>query len=90
MPRFAVSAVTCRQAEIFANDLQHLHGLVRPLDALLAQIGQFDILNVAVNCGGRHTFSFSFLSSTLFCCASWRGKREKKLTVDDQKVIEFQ
>ena len=33
--------------EFLADDLQNLHRLVRPLDALLAQIGQFKILNVA-------------------------------------------
>ena len=38
--------------EFFSDDLQHLHRLVRPLDALLAQIGQFDVLNVAINGGG--------------------------------------
>ena len=35
--------------EFLADDLQHLHGLVRPLDALLAQIGQFDVLDVAIH-----------------------------------------
>ena len=35
--------------EFLADNLQHLHGLVRPLDALLAQIGQFQALDVAVN-----------------------------------------
>ena len=36
--------------EFLADDLQHLHGLVRPLDALLAQIGQFDVLDIAIHC----------------------------------------
>ncbi len=34
--------------EFLADDLQDLHRLVGPLDALLAQIGQFEILYVAV------------------------------------------
>ena len=33
--------------EFLADDLQHLHRLVGPLDALFAQIGQFEVLNVA-------------------------------------------
>jgi hypothetical protein len=44
--------------EFFSNDLEDLHGLIRPLDPFLTQIGQFDVLNIAVDCGGRHTFSF--------------------------------
>ncbi len=36
--------------EFLTDDLQHLHGLVRPLDAFLAQIGQFDVLNIAIHC----------------------------------------
>ncbi len=64
MARFAVSAVTCRQAEtrmpcqrlvldeFLADDLQHFHGLVRPLDAFLAQIRQFNVLDVAIHCCG--------------------------------------
>jgi hypothetical protein len=35
--------------EFLADDLQHLHRLVRPLDAFLAQIGQFKILYVAAD-----------------------------------------
>ena len=42
--------------ELLADDLQHLHRLVRPLDALLAQIGQIQILYVTIDCRGcrRH------------------------------------
>ncbi len=35
--------------ELFADNLQHLHGLVRPLDALLAQFGQFQALHVGID-----------------------------------------
>ena len=35
--------------EFFADNLQHLHGLVRPLDALLAQFGQFQALDIAID-----------------------------------------
>src|SRR5450759_5796226 len=35
--------------EFLADDLQHLHRLVRPLDAFLAQIGQFKSFYVAAN-----------------------------------------
>jgi len=38
--------------EFLADDLQDLHRLVRPLDALLPQIGQLDVLNVASDRGG--------------------------------------
>ncbi len=42
--------------EFFADNLQHLHGLVRPLNALLAQFGQFQALDIAINlCCCRHT-----------------------------------
>ena len=54
MARFAVSAVTCRQAEMrmplqrlvldefLADNLQDFHRLVRPVNPLLAQIGKLD------------------------------------------------
>ena len=32
--------------ELLADDLQHLHGLIRPLDASLPQVGQFEALNI--------------------------------------------
>ncbi len=35
--------------EFLADNLQNLHGLVRPLNALLAQIGQFHILDIAIH-----------------------------------------
>src|SRR5439155_3788041 len=35
--------------EFLANDLQDFHRLVRPIDALLALIGQIEILNVAIH-----------------------------------------
>ncbi len=35
--------------EFLADNLQHLHGLVRPLDALLSQVGQFYVLDVAIH-----------------------------------------
>jgi hypothetical protein len=35
--------------EFLADDLEHLHGLVRPLDTFLAQVGQFKTFYVAVN-----------------------------------------
>jgi hypothetical protein len=35
--------------EFLADDLQNLHRLVRPLDAFLAQIGQFKTFYVAAN-----------------------------------------
>ena len=38
--------------KFLADDLQHLHGLVCPLDALLAQIGQFDVFDIAIHCCG--------------------------------------
>ena len=42
--------------EILADNLQHLHGLVRPLDALFSQVGEIDVLDVAVDLRGcsRH------------------------------------
>ena len=36
--------------ELLADDLQDLHRLVRPLDALLAQIGKFEFLTSQVTC----------------------------------------
>src|SRR5947209_2714315 len=39
--------------EVLADGLQHLHGLVRPLDALLSEIGKLDILYIAGWCGRR-------------------------------------
>ncbi len=44
--------------EFLADDLQNLHRLVRPLDAFLAQIGQFKILYVASDCCCCHVFPF--------------------------------
>ena len=35
--------------ELLADDLQNLHGLVRPFNALLAEIGHLEGFNVAVN-----------------------------------------
>src|SRR5271165_1329470 len=38
--------------EFLADNLQHFHGLVRPLNALLSQVGQFYVLDVAIHsCG---------------------------------------
>ena len=51
--------------EFLADDLQHVHRLVRPLDALLAKIGEFQTFYVTIHCGGcrRHNLL-------------WRGGRE--------------
>jgi hypothetical protein len=35
--------------EVLADDLQHLHGLVGPVDALLAHIGQFNALDIGID-----------------------------------------
>src|ERR1035438_7861417 len=40
--------------EFLTDDLQHLHRLVRPFDAFLAQIGQFKSLNVAADRRSSH------------------------------------
>ena len=40
--------------EFLADDLQDLHRLVGPLDALFAEIGQFEVLNVAAYWCGCH------------------------------------
>src|SRR5205085_6347718 len=49
-----------RLDEFLANGLQDLHGLVGPLDALLAEVGELDVLYVAGyggNCGGHNLLS---------------------------------
>ena len=36
--------------EFLADDLQHVHGLVRPLDALLAKIGELQTFYITIHC----------------------------------------
>ena len=50
--------------EVLADNLQNLHRLVRPLDALLTQIRYFEVLNVTGNVGGCACHNLLFNNSS--------------------------